>query len=82
MAGSLGKCRTVLFLRDGQPKSVCCIWATGGRIYHEFGVLTRETLRGELTNRRFGALKKPAKYSSRSQIVIHRRGTGEHACYK
>jgi hypothetical protein len=49
LAGGTGKYRTVLFLQDGQPKSVCCTWgSSSNRLYHEFGSLTRSGLRGEL----------------------------------
>lgn len=48
IAGLKRKARTVLFVKDGQAKCVCCIWPSGPRLYHEFGALSREELRGEL----------------------------------
>ena len=51
VAGSSGKFRTVLFLQDGQAKSVCCIWKSASSLYHEFGSLTRESLRGEMNGK-------------------------------
>lgn len=47
LAGGAG--RTVLFLQNGQARSVCCIWAsTSNQLYHEFGSFSRTGLRGEL----------------------------------
>lgn len=46
--GGAGQFRTVLHIKDGQPKSVCCIWASERRIYHEFSPMTRSAMRGEL----------------------------------
>ena len=51
IAGGLGRFRTVMFLKDGQPKSVCCIWGGAKNLYHEFGSLSRNSLRGELDGR-------------------------------
>ena len=51
IAGGLGRFRTVVFLKDGQPKSVCCIWGGAKNLYHEFGSLSRNSLRGELDGR-------------------------------
>lgn len=48
LAGGNGKFRTVLFIHQGQPKSVCCIWPGPSGLYHEFGSLTRESLKGTL----------------------------------
>lgn len=48
VAGTSQKARTVLFIKDGQAKCVCCIWQGGQNLYHEFGALTRKSLRGEL----------------------------------
>ena len=47
IARGFGKFRTVLFLKDGQPKVACCIWGSQN-IYHEFGSLSRVPVRGEL----------------------------------
>ena len=49
IAGSLEKCQTVLFLHEGQAKAASCIWMSSSlRLYHEFGAITRENLRGTL----------------------------------
>ncbi len=48
LAGTVGKFRTVIFVKDGQAKAVCCIWQGGNQLYHEFGSLTRASLRAEL----------------------------------
>ncbi len=52
LAGSFGKCRSVIYLHEGQAKAVCCIWSTEASIYHEFGSLTRASLRGELDTKK------------------------------
>lgn len=52
VAGTSRKAKTVLFVKDGQPKCVCCIWPSGSRLYHEFGALTRKSLQGELDGNR------------------------------
>jgi hypothetical protein len=53
VAGGFGKFRTVLYIHDGQPKAVCCIWpGSGNRLYHEFGSLTRNNLRGKFEGKR------------------------------
>ena len=57
VAGSLGKNRSVLFLKDGQAKAVCCIWSSGRNLYHEFGSLSRQGLRGEIEGRRSWEMK-------------------------
>ncbi|MCO8124522.1 hypothetical protein NHH03_22475 [Stieleria sp. TO1_6] len=49
LAGGVGKFRTVLYLKDGQPKAVCCIWpGPNKKLYHEFGTLTRSPIVGKL----------------------------------
>lgn len=48
LSNAFGKYRTVLYLQDGQPKSVCCFYTgPNNRLHQEFGSMTRSALRGE-----------------------------------
>ena len=52
IAGGSGRFRTMVFVREGQAKAICCIWGGIDRMYHEFGSLSRDLIRGELDGKR------------------------------